>query len=363
MRCGYSQWKQGQTMNAYEQLDRVRRWQGQLLDMMGLAPIETPSRVVFSAPPVTLKAYGDGDEARPTLLLVPAPIKRAYIWDLAPWASVVRHCLRHGVRVYLIQWEQPGANEQDLGLAVYADQGILASLDAIAAECGQRRVFLAGHSLGGTLAAIFTALHADRVQGLILLSSPLQFGPDAGAFAPLVAHAPRAHLLTALLGTVPGSFLSMVGTLASPTSFVGRRWADWLNSLPDVRAQQTHLRVLRWTLDEMRFPRQLFEEVVELLYRENRFMGGTLMVQGHRAAPGLVETPILSVVDRRSRVVPPQSVLPFYDVVGSRDKRVVWYEGDVGVALQHVGMLVGKRAHQELWPEILQWLHAHSEAE
>lgn len=350
-------------MNLYDQLDLVRRWQGQMLDMMGFAPIETPSRVLFSTPPVTLKAYGDEGEAGLSLLIVPAPIKRAYIWDLVPWASVVRHCLRHGIRVYLIQWEQPGAAEQDLGLEFYADQAILACLDAIIAESGQRRVFIAGHSLGGTFAAIFSALHGDRVQGLMLLSSPLQFGPDAGDLAPLVAHAPRTQLLTKLLGTVPGSFLSTVGIMASPTSFIQKRWVDWLQSLPDVRAQQIHLRVLRWALDEMPLPRQLFEEVVELLYRENRFLGRTLMVRGHRAAPESMALPILSVVDPRSRVVPPQSILPFYDVVRSDDKRVLWYMGDVGVALQHVGMLVGQHAHQELWPEIIQWLHAHSEGE
>jgi polyhydroxyalkanoate synthase len=37
---------------------------------------------------------------------------------------------------------------------------------------------------------------------------------------------------------------------------------------------------------------------------------------------------------------------------------VLWYEGDVGVVLQHLGMLVGRRAHQELWPAILDWMHA-----
>ncbi len=37
--------------------------------------------------------------------------------------------------------------------------------------------------------------------------------------------------------------------------------------------------------------------------------------------------------------------------------------GDTGVALQHVGLLVGERAHREVWPEIFRWLHAHSEAE
>lgn len=349
-------------MNFYHEFDQVRLWHGQLLDMLGLTPTETPSRVVFSAPALTLKAYGDAGHAGPPLLIVPAPIKRAYIWDLLPLCSVVQQCLRHAIRVYLIQWEQPGADQQGLGLSAYADQFILTCLDAIEAELGQRRAFLAGHSLGGTFAAIFAALHPERMQGLTLLGAPLRFGPDVGAFGPLVALAPRAQLVTALLGNVPGSFLNTVSVLASPTTFQGARWADWLNSLLDVQAVHTHLRVERWMLDELPLARQLFEEVVELLYRENRFMDGTLIIRGQRATPLAVDAPILSVIEVRSRLVPSASVLPFHDAVRSIDKRVLWYEGDIGVALQHVGMLVGKRAHQYVWPEILQWLNGHSQA-
>jgi polyhydroxyalkanoate synthase len=346
----------------FDQVDQVRRWQGQLLDMLGLGPIETPSRVVFSAPALTLKAYAHDGQAGPPLLIVPAPIKRAYIWDLLPWASVVQQCLRHGIRVYLIQWEQPEADGQGFGLAAYADQFILSCLDNIKTELGQPRAFLAGHSLGGTLAAMFAALHPERIQGLTLLGAPLRFGPDVGAFGPLVALAPRPQIVTALLGNVPGSFLNTVSICASPTSFQGARFADWLTSLIDIQALQTHLRVERWTLDELPLARQLFEDLVQLLYRENRFMDGTLMIRGQRAIPALVDAPILSVVDARCRLVPPASVLPFHDAVSSVHKRVLWYMGDTGVSLQHVGMLVGKRAHQYVWPEILQWLHAHSEA-
>ncbi|GAB3392955.1 alpha/beta fold hydrolase [Azotobacter armeniacus] len=348
-------------MNAYGQIDRVRRLQGRMLDAMGLGPRETPSRVVLSTPSFTLKAYGKADQTGPALLLMPAPIKRDYIWDLIPRVSVVQQFLRHGACVYLLQWKQPGINEQDLGLAEYADRYILECLDAIAAECGQRQVFLAGHSLGGTLAAIFAALHPERIRGLILLEAPIEFGTAADAFTPFVARAPRAQQVTTLLHEVPGSFLSMAAARASPDSFVWARWADWLKSLADSEALQTHLLVIRWTLDEMPFPRRLFEEVVELLYRENRFMGGTLSILGQLATPSRVKTPILSVVDPRSHVVPPQSVLPFHAAAGNSDAQVLWYAGDVGVALQHVGVLVGKRAHQALWPQVLQWLHAHSE--
>jgi polyhydroxyalkanoate synthase len=125
---------------------------------------------------------------------------------------------------------------------------------------------------------------------------------------------------------------------------------------------QTHLRVERWTLEEMPLAQRLFEEVVELLYRQDRLMRGTLMVGGRRATPELVEAPLLSVVDARCRLVPPQAVLPFHHAVRSADKKLLWYRGDTGVSLQHVGMLVGRQAHKHLWPEVIQWTHAHWEA-
>jgi polyhydroxyalkanoate synthase len=161
------------------------------------------------------------------------------------------------------------------------------------------------------------------------------------------------------LGNAPGSFLSMGGFVAAPLSFGWSRWLDWLGSLPDAAARRTHLRVVRWTLDELPLARRLFEEVVELLYREDRFLRGTLLVRGRPAAPERVEAPLLSVINPRSRLVPPRAVLPFHGAVRSGDRRVLWYRGDSGVALQHVGVLVGRRADRELWPEIVRWVHAH----
>jgi polyhydroxyalkanoate synthase len=35
---------------------------------------------------------------------------------------------------------------------------------------------------------------------------------------------------------------------------------------------------------------------------------------------------------------------------------VLEYAGDVGVNLQHVGVLVGKSAHEQIWPAIFAWL-------
>jgi polyhydroxyalkanoate synthase len=344
----------------FEPVDRFRREFGRWFDLTGFGPEETPFRTVMAEPGLTLRGYSPASAAGPVLLIVPAPIKRAYIWDLAPWVSVVRRGLEAGLSVYLACWERPGRSGQAFGLADYADRLILDSVSAIENERGDGPLFLAGHSLGGTFATFFAALHPARVKGLVLLGAPLHFGPEVGSIDRWIAAAPPVRYLTAAAAPVAGSLLSGCSFLADPSTFGWRRVWDGFRSLGDPRAQRIYLAVERWACDEMAMAPALFEEVVESLYREDRFMRGTLSIGGRRVAPELVEAPLLSVVDPHCRVVPPQAVLPFHHAARSRDATVLWYGGDVGISLQHVGMLVGREAHRTLWPEIVHWLHRHA---
>ena len=103
--------------------DRWRRWRGGWLDALGLGPRETPWRSVDVAAGVRLHCYdGSREPDAVPILLVPAPIKRPYIWDLLPRISVVRRCLEAGLRVYLAAWCAPESGQRDGGLAEYADQ-------------------------------------------------------------------------------------------------------------------------------------------------------------------------------------------------------------------------------------------------
>jgi polyhydroxyalkanoate synthase subunit PhaC len=119
---------------------------------------------------------------------------------------------------------------------------------------------------------------------------------------------------------------------------------------------ETHLRVHRWHLDEFRLPRPLFEDVVERLDRDDELMRGRLLVGGRRVSPRDLRAPLLNVVNPASRVIPPASVVPFHDAAPSGVKRLLWYRGDRGVALQHVGPLVGDSAHRHLWPQMGAWI-------
>lgn len=338
-------------------VDRLRRVAGVWLDAAGLGPIETPARLVHAGPAFEVLGYAEPGQSGPVVLLLPAPIKRAYIWDLAPGASVVRRCLERQLRVYLLRWTDPAKAERDLGLAEYAGSAIGDAIAAIEAETGERRAVLAGHSLGGTFAALFASVRPERVRGLVLIEAPLRFGPaGAGAFAPLVAAAPHARSITAALGNVPGTFLDLASLAAAPDAFLWDRWIDWLASAWNPETLLLHYRVERWTLDELPMCGRLFQDVLELLYRQDCFMRQRLTLGERVARPHHVTAPILAVVDPHSRVVPPASMLPFLEAAGAGEKALLQYEGDTGVSLQHVGVLVGRTAHRCLWPRILDWV-------
>jgi polyhydroxyalkanoate synthase len=96
-------------------LDLLRRAQGQALGSIGFGPAELGYRVLASGGHWRLRDYA-GSNRRAPLLIVAAPIKRPYIWDLAPAVSAIRYCLNHDLHVYLIEWIPPEKTGGDVGL-------------------------------------------------------------------------------------------------------------------------------------------------------------------------------------------------------------------------------------------------------
>jgi polyhydroxyalkanoate synthase len=339
-------------------LDHVRRQTGWALDALGLGPRQTGWRVAVNARGARLRAYGAAEQADgPALLIIAAPVKRAYLWDLLPDVSVVRHALVRRFRVYLLEWLVPDAQDDSRGLADYADRLPALAVQAITAETGRPGVALVGHSLGGTLAAIFATLHAEAVGALVLVEAPLAFA-GGGPLARAVAAAPAAHAIRQVSGSpVPGSFVGHWCTRRVPEVFLGQRWADLAASLCDPRALAARMRMERWSLDEFPLPGALFDDIVEQLYREDRFLRGTLRVGDEITGVDRLSAPVLAVVNPRSIVVPPASVLHGLAAARRLSPCVLRFEGGTGAGLQHLAPLISHAAHRRLWPKIFDWLH------
>lgn len=327
--------------------DALRRSLGRVLDAAGLAPHESSWRVVLKESGLHLRRYGEEAGTAGAVLIVPAPIKRPYIFDLLPQVSVVRRLTDNGFSVYLSEWLEGQRAGGDLGEAVGS---LRTALEMIASEHG-RAPILIGHSLGGTLAAILASIEPHRVEKLVLVEAPLRFGEQTGALRPITL-LPDSWLFEETMDRIPGSILDLGSVAAAPDEFATGRWSDAWASLPDAEAVAIHSRVIRWTLDEFAPPMPLLRSVVDLLYRQDRFARNELPVLGRlTGSDSLAEIPVAAIVDHGSRLVPPLSALhPL------RNPSVFAYVPETGVGLQHVGPLVGRRAHREIWPRIIDWM-------
>jgi polyhydroxyalkanoate synthase len=327
--------------------DVVRSAQGNALGALGLDPVECDHRLVASGAFWHLRDYGP-DDAQSVSLIVAAPIKRPYIWDLAPAVSPIRYCRAQGQRVLLVEWLPATSRTGCNGLAEYVD-ALSACAGRVLQDTGARPILL-GHSLGGTLAAVFAALHPDALRGLVLLSSPLCFAPATSRFRDALV-----SLVPSLSDAepCPGSLLSQVSAIAAPDTFVWSRLMDAALSVGDSHALDIHARVERWALDEVPLPGKLVRQIVDWLYRDDGFCRGVLRIGDAPAKPSDVRVPTLAVVNTRDDIAPLASVEPFIAALPQGLGRIIEYGGEVGIGLQHLGVLVGRKAHAQLWPQIV----------
>ena len=161
-------------------VDVMRRAQGDFVAAFGLDPSECAYRIVASGPYWRLRDYGNHATSH-SLLIIAAPIKRPYIWDLAPSVSAIRYCLREGMDVHLLEWLPASQSSGNNGLDEYA-LAISNCVARLSADSRDAKPLLIGHSLGGTLAAIYSAWAPASVGGLVLLGAPLCFEPKQSRF-------------------------------------------------------------------------------------------------------------------------------------------------------------------------------------
>jgi polyhydroxyalkanoate synthase len=113
-------------------------------------------------------------------------------------------------------------------------------------------------------------------------------------------------------------------------------------------------------LDEVPLSGRLFRDILELLYRENRFCSGSLRIRGVSIGPSTLRSPMLTVVNAADEIAPAASVDPFLAALPKESILSLRHAGEIGVGLQHLAVLVGREAHARIWPKIIAWLRARA---
>jgi polyhydroxyalkanoate synthase len=69
-----------------------------------------------------------------------------------------------------------------------------------------------------------------------------------------------------------------------------------------------------------------------------------------------VDMPFLNVIAEKDDLVAPESSKALNNVLTeSHDKSLLKFKSG------HVGLMIGKRAHKEVWPKVREWISKHSQ--
>ncbi|GAA1915983.1 alpha/beta fold hydrolase [Nocardioides marmoribigeumensis] len=315
----------------------------------------TPKDTVWEQGSATMWRYrSDRVTQGPPLLIVFSLVSQSYILDLVPGNSFVEHLRDDGFDVFLVDWGTAGERESRNGLEDYAERLIPEVLDRVCDLTGSPDVALVGYCFGGLLTLMAAAADPELpLASLTTIATPVDF-TDAGVLTDALGSGDLS-VDEALdeEGNVPPHVLLQYFRLMKPTAELAQ-YANILDRLLDDDKVAAHQLMTGWATDHVPFPGRTARQVVDLLVGDNSLLEDTFRLDGRPVSLRDIRVPYLNVVAARDHIVPPASARPALDLVGSEDKQELLL--DAG----HIGLAVGRKAHQVTIPQISEFLRARS---
>jgi polyhydroxyalkanoate synthase len=318
----------------------------------------TPSEVVYEEDRLKLLHYpGDAKPRHRTpLVFIYALVNRPYILDLKKGRSVVANFVDQGFDTYLVDWGVPTYADRHLTLDDYINGYMCNVFDYVRERTGVEKVNVLGYCMGGTMSAMFTALHPERVKNLILLAAPIDFSSNDGLLN-IWSRAENFDVdkFVDAFGNCPPEFLQASFLLLRPVGNLLEKPLNFYENMHDEKFLEDFLTTETWLNDNIPVPGEVYREFIKYLYQKNLLTQNRVPVGKRIVNLKNIKCPVLNIMAGKDDLVPCSQGMPFTDLVGSRDRKSILLEGG-----GHIGLAVGGRAQKEVWPQACEWLAKRS---
>ena len=357
-------WGAGTTTNAlleYFQREAerlMRRFDATFNALMLLDPsvvAQTPADVVYTEGKLRLLRYRPvvAQPAATPLLIVPSVLYRYAMLDLLPGRSLVEYLVKRGIDVYLIDWGTPGPEDRSVTFDHYLAGYLRRVVHQVRTRSGQEQISMLGYGMGGTLAAIFGALHNEELRNLITIAAPINFHDDGLLSQWTHKHRFNVDLVVDTIGAMPPALMQASFRLLKPTALILQQMA-LAERCGDLEIVQDLLALQLWLADTTPWLGEAYRTYIKECYQENYLVQGKLVVGGRRVDVGRISSALLVVTAAKDQLCPPRSAAVLHDLVRSTDKQVLQMQGG------HTSIVAGQEASQHLWPQLGDWLIARS---
>jgi len=334
------------------------RW-AELVSSRSAPSWATAHELVFEAPIARLRDFSTSRSRTlvPTLVLPPQAGHHSCIVDYSPEQSQMRTILRSGLeRALALDWIGATAETAQADVEDYLDV-----IDRSIEHCGGR-VNLIGNCQGGWLAAIYAALHPERVNTLTLAGAPIDFHAGEPVIHEVLRHlAPGGDLsfyealVAAGGGVLKGEYMLAGFVLINPGDEISRQ-AQLFVHLDDAQHVARYREFEDWFKHTQDIPGGLYLWIVRHLFRDNELIGGALRVRGQRVDLRNLDMPLNLLAGATDHITPPDQVFAIAEFVSTPPARV---RRDV-TAGGHLGLFMGHEALREHWPPLLEGVLAES---
>jgi class III poly(R)-hydroxyalkanoic acid synthase PhaC subunit len=304
------------------------------------------------------------------VLVVYAFINRHYILDLLPQVSVVRTLLSQGdgeegreLDIFATDWGTPSAYDKSLTLGHFVNNYMDKSVDFIRKTTKSDKVSLLGYCWGGDLALMYAALHPKKVNSLITVATPGDFELDDSLLSVWTKAIKEKYLLDAF-GNLPGMVLNAAFILRNPVEY-GHKYFHFFEQPRDLESIAEFLATETWLRDSPPIIGEIYREFVEYCYKQNLLIKNRMRIgdtdgvnNNHTTTINLknINMPFLNIVAEKDDLVAPESSRALNNALTeSYDKSLMEFKSG------HVDLIIGKRAHKEIWPKVREWIFKHSQ--
>jgi len=339
--------------SAEETQKRASRASDILLSPLNTEAAVTPYDIVYSEDRIKLKHYTRSETAenklKTPLLVIYALINRETMLDLQPDRSVVQTFLKSGIDLYMMDWGYPTRKDRYVTIDDHVNGYINNAVDYIREKNGIQKVNLMGICIGGSMCAMYSALHPDKIKNLITTVTPSNFDTDKGLLHVWMKNLNVDKMINSF-GNIPGDLMNFGFLLLNPARLMIDKYVGFTENMDNKDFVENFMRMERWIFDSPDVPGETFRQLIEDCYKRNLLIQNKMYLDGKRVDLKKLTMPLLNFYGRFDHLVPPEAADQLTSVVGSKDVE------DVCIDTGHIGIYVSSKAQKQFAPKIVRWL-------